>query len=54
MELIDKEDICSVDICRDINCEKCPFFQNPGTCILRERVFKLKSVDAVPVVRCGE
>ena len=49
MELIDKEDICSVDICRDINCEKCPFFQKDGVCLLRARVFKLKAVDAVPV-----
>ena len=54
MELIDREDICSVDICRDKDCEKCLFFQPGGVCLLRARVFKLKTVDAVPVVRCKD
>lgn len=52
MELIYKEDICSADICSDIDCEKCSFFQKDATCLLRKRVFELKTVDAVPVVRC--
>lgn len=53
-DLINRELICSRSICYDIECDFCRFADADGVCKLRERVYALPTVDAVPVIRCKD